>query len=243
MVKSIYFLVLILLTFSFLDLNAQIRSESLENIPEPDKIEDTKPLFPKDTSLCVPQYSTGCSMGDGFTDFAVEEIQNYGSGCADNTGYDGWSQYLEMGPAFLIPGQSYDFIMQTGYDDQSVSIWVDFNDDFILTPDETILFDFDLTESGQFYTANVTIPLEAIPGMHIMRARAKWTGTCDDPCDNYSYGEAEDYYVVIGEAAFGTLEGTVTEFTGGAPIWGAEILLEGLIDYTFTSGPDGYYMN
>ena len=114
--------------------------------------------------LCVPEYSTGCGMGDGFTDFAVEEIQNYGSGCADNMGYDGWSQYLELGPAFLLPGHTYDFIMQTGYDNQFVTIWIDFNDDMVFTSDEKIMNDFNMDNSGQFYTTQATIPNNAILG-------------------------------------------------------------------------------
>jgi len=192
--------------------------------------------------LCVPEYSTGCSMGDGFTDFAVEEIQNYGSGCEDNMGYDGWSQYLGLGPAFLIPGYTHDFIMQTGYDDQYVTIWIDFNDDFVLSEDEKILIDFIMDEAGQFYTAPVTIPLDAAMGLHIMRARTNWQNSASDPCNNYSYGEAEDYNVIIGQATFGSLEGIVTELAGGAPVEGADISIDGTYQYSTASGADGTYL-
>lgn len=240
MLRSLLFSLLI---FSFLGIKAQIRPLSINSKIVNDKFEDLKPLFPKDTSLCVPQYSTGCGMGDGFTDFAVEEIQNYGSGCSDNTGYAGWSQYLSLGPAFLIPGQSHDFIMKTAYDDQYVTIWVDFNNDFILTQDEKILIDFILANAGEFYTASVILSSNAVPGLHLMRARTNWTSAASDPCQNYTYGEAEDYYVIIGQAIFGTLEGTVTEFTGGAPVAGAEISLDGLFNYTIISGSDGFYSN
>ena len=96
--------------------------------PLKDQFNEVKKWDPADGTLCVPEYSTGCSMGDGFTDFAVEEIQNYGSGCADLNG-TGWSQYLGLGPAVLLPGVTYDFFMQTGYDDQLVTKWIDFNGD------------------------------------------------------------------------------------------------------------------
>ncbi|MCF8367611.1 MAG: carboxypeptidase regulatory-like domain-containing protein [Bacteroidales bacterium] len=242
MLRSIFYSLIILL-FTTGTLYSQsrpmIKTEKIKRA----KFDETIPLTPKDTALCIPEYSTGCGMGDGFTDFAVEEIQNYGSGCADNTGYEGWSQYLDMGPAFLIPGLSHDFIMKTGYNNQNVSIWIDFNNDYILTSDEMILYDFELGQAGQFYTASVEIPLNATPGMHIMRARTNWSGSCDDPCESYTYGEAEDYYVILGTASFGTLQGTVTEFTGGAPIENAEIILEGLIDYTLSTGSGGYYMS
>jgi hypothetical protein len=206
------------------------------------KLQDVfKPeLNPKD-DLCIPQYSTGCGMGDGFNDFAVAEIENYNSNCEDNSG-EGWSQYLDLGPAILFPGVTYDFIFKTGYDDQFVTIWIDFNDDFELSVDEIILFDFELNQAGQFYTAEVTMPMTPYLGMHYMRARTNWQSSCDDPCESYGYGEAEDYYVIIGDAASGSVEGQVSKLTGGAPVSGATITLSGAFDYSFASEPDGSYL-
>lgn len=191
-------------------------------------------------SLCEAEYGNGCGMGDGFTDFAVEEIENYGSGCDDLNG-TGWSQYLDLGPAILYPGLTHDFTMKTGYDEQFATIWIDFNDDEDLTSDEIILFDFEMTESGQFYTASVTIPTDATPGLHYMRARTNWQASCDDPCNQYSYGETEDYYVLIGSAESGTVEGWVSELDGGTPIENATVTLDGQINYTATTSADGYY--
>lgn len=235
-------IVLFLSAFIF-DVGAQIAKEnnSRPEVIQTSKDSDTKTPADFKGNLCVPEYSSGCGMGDGFTDFAVEEIQNYGSGCADNMGYDGWSQYLELGPAFLLPGNTYDFIMQTGYDDQYVTIWIDFNDDLTLTEDEKIISDFILVESGQFYTASITMPTGVIMGQHIMRSRARWQSSCTDPCDEYSYGEAEDYYVMVGEAVYGILEGTVTELASGDPVEGATITLEGMFSYSITTGSDGTY--
>jgi len=64
------------------------------------KVIETTP----DTMLYIPQYTNGCSFSDGFTDFALEEIQKFSSGCEDNMGYPGWNQYLELGPASLFAG-------------------------------------------------------------------------------------------------------------------------------------------
>ncbi len=209
--------------------------------PLKSEFSETSKWDPADGTLCVPEYSTGCNMGDGFTDFAVAEIENYGSGCQDLNG-TGWSQYLGLGPAVLLPGVTYDFIMQTGYNDQEVTIWVDFNDDYDLTSDEIILLDFDMATAGQFYTVPVEIPSDATPGLHYMRARTNWLGSSSDPCQEYTYGEAEDYYVLIGTAEAGALEGFVTEYGSGEPVENASIMLEGMIDYSTTTGPDGYYL-
>jgi hypothetical protein len=190
--------------------------------------------------LCTPQYSTGCSDGDGFTDFAVAEILNYGSGCQSING-TGWSQYLGLGPALFLPGYDYDFMMKTGYGNQYVTIWIDFNDDMVLTADEKILSNYVMQSTGILYTVPVTIPAGAQLGQHIMRARTNWAASCNDPCSNYTYGEAEDYYVFVGEAAFGSLEGTVTYLSNGFPVSDASITLTGLYNYTVTTGSAGTY--
>lgn len=236
----VFFTIVLFTDFCF----AQVQTErDSKQIKVPEKIlfdVFTPDQNPKE-DLCTPEYSNGCGMGDGFVDFAVAEIENYNSGC-NNLNGEAWSQFLELGPAIMFPGATYDFIMKTGYDDQNVSIWIDFNDDFELTEDEMILYDFVLEESGQQYTAQVTIPMTPYLGMHYMRARTNWGGSCDDPCASYGYGEAEDYYVIIGDAASGSVEGIVTEYTGGTPIAGATITLGGNINYTTITEPDGSFL-
>lgn len=239
-----FFQVFFTLLFLVSICNSQDRKDGIMNVNQvPEKVfQDlfSPDLNPKD-DLCVPAYSNGCSMGDGFTDFAVAEIENYNSGCANSSG-TGWSQYLGLGPAIFFPGITYDFTMKTGYDDQNVTIWIDFNDDFELTEDEMILFDFELDQSGQLYTAEVVIPMTTDLGMHYMRARTNWGGSCDDPCNEYGYGEAEDYYVIIGNASSGSVEGFVSEFTSGDPVTNATIILSGAVDYTTTSTSNGSFL-
>jgi len=228
---------LIIANFSF----SQDRRQ-LDNPKHQFPIKITQDLYDPASSpkedLCTPVYNSGCGMGDGFEDFAIAEIENYNSLCDDLNG-TGWSQYLELGPAILFPGITYEVEMSTGYSNQYVTIWIDFNDDFELTEDEIILFDFVMEDVGVMYTVEVTIPMTPYLGMHYMRARTNWQSSCDDPCASYGYGEAEDYYVIIGDAASGDVEGSVVEYSGGAPISGAIINLEGIFDYTTETEPDG----
>jgi hypothetical protein len=207
----------------------------------------TLPAFTKKTgggngptdSFCAPTYTAGCQYGDGFTDFAVEQIQNMGSGCANLNGL-GWSEYYNLGPAILIPGNIYTFTMGTGFSNQYVNIWIDFNDDLTLTPDEIILNNFYLASAGVLYYSDVTIPANAVPGQHAMRAMAVYAATFTDPCGSYYYGEAEDYTVVIGVAEYGDIEGYVTANTGGSPISGANLSINNGM-YTATSAANGFY--
>ena len=166
-------------------------------------IETVKMTEAAASELCVPEYVTGCALGDGFSDFAVEEIENYGTGCADLNG-TGWSQYLELGPATLYQGQIHDFIMASGFTGNFATIWIDFNDDFTFTTEEIVLDNYWIQLQNQLYTVPVQIPADALTGTHYMRARTRFANFCDDPCASYFYGEAEDYMVTI-EAAPSTV--------------------------------------
>lgn len=161
--------------------------------PEPYAVGFSIPL----DGLCAPTFAYGCSVGDGFTDFAVEQIQNLENGCENNTGITGWSTYYGLGPAILHAGQEYTFAMRTGYSNQFVNIWIDFNDDNNLTPDKRILNNYNMADANTWYYVPVTIPEDALPGLHRMRAMARWLSAFDDPCGSYSWGETEDYYVMI----------------------------------------------
>jgi hypothetical protein len=189
-------------------------------------------------SFCTPTYTYGCSEDDGFTDFAVEQIQNYGSDCADLNG-TGWSEYYSLGPAMLYPGMVHTFTMRTGYSNQHVNIWIDFNDDLTLSTDEIILNDYIMPLAAVLYDVDVTIPANATAGQHAMRAMSVWDNAFTDACGSYDFGEAEDYTVIIGDALFGDLEGYVTELDGGAPVFDALISVGGI--FSGTTDADGFY--
>jgi hypothetical protein len=148
-------------------------------------------------SFCAPSFTYGCGYADGFTGFGLEQIQNLNSGCANNTGTLGWSTYYNMGPAILEAGQQYTVTMMTGYSNQYVNIWIDFNDDNTLTADERVLTNFILATANTWYNATITIPENAQPGTHKMRAMAVWNASFTNPCGSYGYGEAEDYTVMV----------------------------------------------
>lgn len=148
-------------------------------------------------SFCAPSFTYGCGYADGFTGFGLEQIQNLNSGCENNTGTTGWSTYYNMGPAILEAGQQYTVTMRSGYGSQYVNIWIDFNDDNTLTADERVLTNFFMATANTWYNATITIPENAQPGSHKMRAMAVWNGQFSDPCGSYGYGEAEDYTVLV----------------------------------------------
>ena len=142
------------------------------------------------TDYCIPE--ANCSYGDGLTGFALENINNMNSGCSP----DGYGNFTDMSTD-LQPGDTYTVSLQTGYDSQMACLWIDFNSNKEFEEDEMLINDFNLASSGQIYTVDITIPPTTNGGMKRMRVRANWQNSAADPCEDFSYGETEDYTVNI----------------------------------------------
>lgn len=137
--------------------------------------------------LCQP--NVDCSFGDGFQLFSVAEINNP-SGCE---GYGDFTNQV----ANLEPG-TYDLTITTGYGDQFVTVWIDFNDDYNFTNDEKVVTDYVIAPgqgAGTFTeTMPLVVPSGVPPGDHLMRAKSNWQAPVpDDACEETNYGETEDY--------------------------------------------------
>lgn len=143
--------------------------------------------------LCQPNLN--CSFGDGFQLFAVNEINNP-SGCE---GYGDFTNQV----ANFDADTTYDLTVTTGYGDQFVTVWIDFNDDYNFTSDEKVVNNYVIApgQGGGSYTETMplTIPAGANPGTHLMRAKTNWqAGVPENACEETTYGETEDYSANIG---------------------------------------------
>ncbi|MEM7187436.1 MAG: GEVED domain-containing protein, partial [Bacteroidota bacterium] len=144
--------------------------------------------------LCQP--TMDCSFGDGFQLVAVQEINNV-SGCE---GYGDFTSQI----ANLAPGGAYDITFTTGYGDQNVVVWIDFNDNFTFEASEVVVPNFVIApgQAAGTYTETVTltVPANATVGEHRMRAKSNWQAPVPtDACEVTQYGETEDYTANIGE--------------------------------------------
>ena len=143
--------------------------------------------------LCQPNLN--CSFGDGFQLFAVNEINNP-SGCE---GYGDFTSQV----ANFDSDTAYDLTVTTGYGDQYVTVWIDFNDDYSFTPDEKVVDNYVMApgQGGGSYTETMTltIPAGVNPGTHLMRAKTNWQAEVpENACEETTYGETEDYSANIG---------------------------------------------
>ncbi|HPE34223.1 MAG TPA: C25 family cysteine peptidase [Bacteroidales bacterium] len=153
-------------------------------------IEVEQTLLLNFTDYCYP--TANCSFGDGLTGFALESISNMNNGCSEN----GYGDFTGMSTE-VIPGESYTVSLETGYDDQNVCLWIDFNSNKEFEESERLITDYNLVNSNQVYTTQITIPESVTGGMKRLRVRARWMDSASDPCEDFSYGETEDYTVMI----------------------------------------------
>lgn len=149
---------------------------------------------------CQPP--SDCSYGDGLTKTVLGTIVNNSIPC--NTGYDDFTTMSTT----LYAGNSYDMIVQTGYNTTTelASMWIDFNDNGVFDASEQVFADQLVNPSNTNVTINFTIPGSSNLGSHVMRVRGgdtQYSGNLNDPCDPMQYGTTHDYTVVVTDNASG----------------------------------------
>ncbi len=183
-------------------------------------------------TLCQPTAS--CSDGDGFSLFNLSTINNT-SDCSAN-GYSDYSEQI----ADLKVGKTYPLTITTGYGDEFIRVWIDFNDDNNFSLDELVVDNYEIAdgESSGTYTEtiDIVIPLNANTGIHKMRAKTNWNaGVPDDACQNTSYGETEDYtanvFKPINDLGITTITGPVS----GNQLTNSEIITVDIHNYGIDS--------
>lgn len=152
----------------------------------------------KSNIYCTP--SINCEVLDGFQLFQLGDINNE-SQC------EGYGDFMNLSTD-LFQNSTNELTVTTGYGDQYVKVWIDFNDDLEFTNEEIVVDDYILApgQGPGTYTETIEliIPENAILGTHILRAKTNWAADVpDDPCSITTYGETEDYTVIILESLMG----------------------------------------
>ena len=160
----------------------------------------------RDNVLCTP--SMNCDYNDGFQLFQLQDIDNT-SGCEGYGDFTSISTDLEQ-------GSEYELTVTTGYGDQYIKVWIDYNDDLDFTEDEVVVNNYVIAPglAGGSYTETISFEIaqDAVLGQHILRAKANWSGDVPtDACVETTYGETEDYSVTIVESSLGIIENSFQE--------------------------------
>ncbi len=154
------------------------------------------------TVSCVPVAAEYCAAGSNVCD---EYISNVAVGDINNSSDCGnYEDYTSLSTAMTI-GNAYPISVTNGfpYIEDQCGIWVDWNQDADFFDADEMIAVSGNPGNGP-YTASITPPAGALEGPTRMRIRITWIGAVS-PCGNTTYGEVEDYTVVV-EAASSSLE-------------------------------------
>ncbi|MBP6871325.1 MAG: carboxypeptidase regulatory-like domain-containing protein [Bacteroidales bacterium] len=128
--------------------------------------------------------------GSGGCDEYISKVEfntiNQSSACSGYANYTNVSTEVEA-------DETYQMKVTVGnlWSGDIVGVWVDWDQDEEF--DEALV---QLTGSGNLYTGNITVPEDAEGGPTRMRVRLQYYGTLQ-PCGTTSYGEVEDYTVIV----------------------------------------------
>ena len=171
-----------------------IASVNLENDSDSSNDEFTTNI---NNANCTPVGNL--SFGDGFQLFQVGDINN-------NTGEGGpgYEDFTNLSTN-IEQGSSNDLTVTTGYGNQYIRVWIDYNDDFVFSLDELVVDNYVIAPgaaAGSYTeTMQLVVPDDATLGEHIMRAKSNWNAPVpDDACEETQYGETEDYIANIVES-------------------------------------------
>ena len=141
---------------------------------------------------CLPQ--SNCTNNHEIVRLWYADIDN-SSGCGTN----GYSDFCNI-TGHVIQNNSYNLTVRHYGGNLHFSMWIDSNNDFVYTPDELIVTDYQVNvPTGSLYTTAIptTIPLSMPPGEHLMRIRMRDGASVPDACTAYATGETEDYLLDV----------------------------------------------
>ena len=190
---------------------------------------------------CIPVYTTGTSFGDQIEGVELEDISNTESGGEiSGTGY---SDYTDLSTE-LTNGVTYTMTV-TNASPYSITItsWIDYNQNEVFETDE-VLGNLSLASAA---SGNIefTVPITALGGDTRLRVRGIYPSglaTPLDPCSSATYGETEDYTVVL----TGGLENNIAVTGISSPVSGADIGFEDVtvsLWNTGTADASGFTVN
>lgn len=173
--------------------------------------------------------STACDEYIGNVQFGSI---NQSSGCTNYGNYTAAS-------TTIVQGTTLGMTVTNGgnpYSSDQVFVWIDY--DHNSTFDASELTTLTTNGGGSNFTGNITIPMSAMSGATTMRVRMSYA-TAANPCGSQSYGEVEDYTIVIQAPTFITAVAPAT----GSVAAGATKVINVTFSATGLFAPAGVYNN
>lgn len=151
------------------------------------------------TGYCIPTSTSGTTDGDFINSVQLGSINNVNSGASAAPFYYDLSATHNT---TLVLGSQYTLTVQGGtYQPDHFTAWIDFDQDETYEVSEK-MSEIVSSAADQIMTFVFTVPANATIGATRMRVRGVFHDTGEptpntDPCYAYTYGETEDYGIVI----------------------------------------------
>lgn len=189
---------------------------------------------------CTPSFSTGCTFGDYIDGVATGSINNQSSGCSAGS----YSDYTATMSAGMNQGLSYSIqvTVNPSYG-QGIGVFIDWNQNQSFTDAGEFYGNLNVTASGGTETIQINVPATATLGSTRMRVICSYnnTVTATGSCGGWTYGEAEDYEVVVNSAPSclptDNVSASSVLATSAVANWNS---VAGAVDYTVEWGPAGF---
>lgn len=148
---------------------------------------------------CTPAISSGCQYGDFIAGVSVGSINNQSSGCS--TG--GYVDNTATMSASMNQGLNYNIqvTLNPSYG-QGIGVFIDWNQNQSFTDAGEFFGNLNTTAAGGTETIQISVPATAILGTTRMRVICRYASTVSSTgsCGGWTYGETEDYAVVVAPA-------------------------------------------
>ncbi|MEM1122718.1 MAG: S8 family serine peptidase, partial [Bacteroidota bacterium] len=128
----------------------------------------------------------------------------------------GYGDYTSVTTDLRV-GTDYELTVEIGYQnfpfDENIQAWIDFNQDGLFDAETENIIDLEEDITAEL-TTNISVPTDAVPGLTRMRVAIKWReGNSPEkpqPCDEFDFGEVEDYCVnIISDGIFCGIPGNI----------------------------------
>ncbi|SFQ47135.1 GEVED domain-containing protein [Flavobacterium akiainvivens] len=149
---------------------------------------------------CESYFVNGCSglaISGVSTTGGTTNISNLSSGCSNDNSLTGYGDFTEQ-TVTAAAGDTVNFTVNFSGNTAYLSVWIDWNHDFIFSDDEREYFTGNAEATGTT-TFAVTVPEDAELTATRIRIKAVngWEGS--GPCGYNSIGEVEDYTFTVVE--------------------------------------------
>ncbi|NCC74206.1 MAG: T9SS type A sorting domain-containing protein [Sphingobacteriia bacterium] len=181
-------------------------------------------------------YTTGCTYGDGIISWSLSNLNTEDIPC---TGNPPWYHYYNEPAQIMETGNLQKLFITTGYDSTYITVWIDYNDNFDLTPDEILLDNAFCTYAGEMNVFFVTIPPTANVGLFVMRARTNRNNPVTGPYETYEYGNCVDFDILVDNGM--VIDWLSVSPRNGELYPGDSMQVHVTFDSNFPPSPNGYH--